>query len=191
MPARFGAQMKIEYVAKEFSLDEHIRDFVSDQLERISTFLQDPLSAHVTLAVEGRRHRADVHVSHRHGSLQATEETGDMQSAIHLAADKLEKQARRARKKLQTNRRRAARQGGPEFWSHGVVPEDSVGQESGPHIVESKRVQVKPMTIDEAVLSLQSSETSEFVVFRAAEDQSISVVYRRKDGNYGLISPEA
>jgi putative sigma-54 modulation protein len=168
--------MQIEYVARDFKLEEPIREFSEEKLKRLERFLQEPITAHLVLEVEKHRQRAEVHVSHRHGDLRAAEETDTMRDSIQLVVDKLEKRARRAAKKFQTTRRRADRHVQPEFWSEEVV--------------ESSRLHVKPMTIDEAALELDRSDT-EFVVFREEQKGSVTVLYRRGDGDYGLITPEA
>ena len=182
--------MLIEYVARDFKLEEPIRELSEEKLKRLERFLQEPITAHLVLEVEKHRQRAEVHVSHRHGDLRAAEETDTMRDSIQLVADKLEKQARRAAKKFQTTRRRADRHVQPEFWSEEVVESSSVGRSSAPRIVESTRLHVKPMTIDEAALELDRSDT-EFVVFREEQKGRVTVLYRRGDGDYGLITPEA
>jgi len=101
--------MQTEYVARGLRMDRQTRALTDHKLDKLAILLQEPISAHVALIVEKRRHRAEVHVTHRNGSLQASEETGDTLSSIHLVFDKLDKQARRSAKKFQTNRRRAAR----------------------------------------------------------------------------------
>ena len=101
--------MQTEYVARGLRIDSQTRDLTVQKLDKLATFLQEPISAHVALVVEKRRHRAEIHVTHRNGSLQASEETEDTLRSIHRVFDKLEKQARRSAKKFQTNRRRAAR----------------------------------------------------------------------------------
>ena len=181
--------MQIEYVARDFKLEEPIRELGKEKLKRLERFLQEPITAHVVLEVEKHRQRAEIHVSHRHGDLRAAEETDTMRDSIQHVVDKLEKQARRAAKKFQTTRRRADRHVQPEFWSEEVVESSSLGRSSTPRIVESTRLHVKPMTIDEAALELDRSE-SEFVVFRAEEAGGLTVLYRRRDGDYGLITPE-
>lgn len=181
--------MQIEFVARDFRIDETVRDFTSGKLKKLEKFLQEPIAAHVVLEVEKHRHRAEIQIRHRHGSLQATEETEGMQGSLSLVVDKLEKQARRASKKFQTNRRRAARHEAEEIWEHRVVKVSHDEESSAPRVVASKRLQVKPMTIDEALLELESTG-SEFLVFRESEGQAVNVLYRKKDGDFGLIAPE-
>ncbi len=181
--------MNIEYVARNFSLHEDVRQFTADKLRKATKFLEEPVEVRVTLDVEKHRHVADLHVAHRYGVLQATEETPDMKDAINLAVDKVEKQARRARKRHMDSKRRAdrARQNG-QHWPLAVVERDSV-RAGAPRVIESTRIDIKPMTIEEAALELEESQHG-FVVFRDAGSDRLSVLYRRRDSNYGLIAPE-
>jgi len=181
--------MNIEFVARSFSLHEDVRQFTADKLRKATKFLEEPIEVRVTLEVEKHRHQADLHVAHRHGVLQATEETPDMKDAINMAVDKVEKQARRSRKRLVDSRRRAdrARENG-EHWPLTVVEPGSV-RAGAPRVIESARLDIKPMTIEEAAMELEDSDHG-FVVFRDASSDRLSVLYRRRDSNYGLIVPE-
>lgn len=181
--------MQIEFVARDFRLNETVRDFTTGKLKKLEKFLHEPIAAHVVLEVEKHRHRAEIRIHHRHGNLQATEETEGMEGSLNLVVDKLEKQARRSSKKFQTTRRRAARHESGESWAHSVV-KTSHDDQGSPRRIVASRLQVKPMTLDEAVMQLESSE-SEFLVFRESEAQAVHVLYRKKDGDYGLIVPES
>lgn len=182
--------MNIDYVGRNYQLDERVRDFTEDKLKKVTKFLEEPIEARITLEVEKHRHVAELHVAHRHGVLQATEETPDMYDAINLAIDKVEKQARRARKKFMDTRRRAQRStvNGSQ-WPVDVVEAASLRGGGGPKIVKSSQLQIKPMTIEEAALQLEDSK-NEFVVFRDSTSDKVAVLYRRRDSNYGLIAPE-
>ena len=103
--------MQVEFVAKDYHLDEQMREFAQDKLDRLERFLQEPITAHIVLEVEShhQRQRVELQVHHRHGQLHASEETHDMREAVHLAIEKVEKQARRSIKKFQMKCRRADR----------------------------------------------------------------------------------
>ncbi len=179
--------MNVEYFARTYHLDDQIRGFAERKLAKLEKFVSEPVEVKVTLELEKHRHIAELHLAHRFGVLQATVETGDMYDSINLAVDKMEKQARRASKKYKDKRRRADRQNG-QAWPLEVIAGESV--ESGePRILRSSRLSIKPMSIEEAALRLQTSK-NEFVVFRDSGTDRVSVLYRRKDRNYGLISPE-
>ncbi len=181
--------MKLEFVSRGYQIDGSIRQFTEEKLRKAMRFLEEPVEVRATLELERHRHGANLHVVHRHGVIEAAEQTADMQDAINLAVDKLEKQARRARKRFMDRRRRSARTNGvAHAWAVDVVESGSV-RAGAPRIIKSSLLQIKPMTIDEAALHLEAAEEG-FVVFRDSHNDRISVLYRRRDQNYGLIAPE-
>lgn len=180
--------MNIDYVARHFRLNDEIKDYAEKKLGKALKYLEEPIE--IRLILEGNRHRrtAEIHAAHRFGSLQAAEETGDMRDAINLAVDKIEKQARRSRKKAKGKKRRQ-RKTGVEQWPMEVLAPETVGKGESPRIVESTQVSIKPMNLEQAAFELESSD-NQFVVFRDAESDRVNVLYRRRDENYGLITPE-
>ena len=180
--------MHIDYVSRNFELDDRLRDYAASRLEKLSRFLEEPLEVRVTLEQEKYRQIAELHVAHRHGLLQAAGETQEMRDTINLVMDKLEKQARRSRKKFKDKRRRADRVNGQQHWPVEVVERSSIGQ-GKPRIIKSSRLNIKPMGLDEAALQLEGAK-NDFVVFRDSETDRVSVLYKRRDDNYGLISPD-
>ncbi len=182
--------MKVDFTGRQFQLDEGIREYAEERLSKLSKFVDDPVDVHVILEVEKHRQIAELHVSHRHGVLQATEQASDMRDALHAATVKLEKQARRSRKKLVDKRRRAQRQDEEsQHWPLDVLEGASLGSGSRPRVIRTTRLPIKPMTIDEAALGLERSK-NEFFVFLDSTTERVSVLYRRRDDNYGLIAPE-
>ena len=101
--------MQIEYTCRNVHLDDRLRGFIEQKLQKVMKFVEEPIEVKVLLDIEKHRHIAELHISHRLGIAQATEETGNLQDAVNLAVDKAEKQARRSRKKLVDKRRRAKR----------------------------------------------------------------------------------
>src|SRR5687767_9568502 len=103
--------MNIEFAARNYQLDETTRKTTAERLHKVAKFLEEPVEVHVVLEVEKHRHLAELRVAHKHGLIQAAEETpATMREAIQLVVDKVEKQARRARKRFMDRRRRADRQ---------------------------------------------------------------------------------
>jgi putative sigma-54 modulation protein len=183
--------MTIEFVGRHYDIDERTREFTADRLDKVVRFLEEPVEIRVTLSEEKYRHIADLHVHHKLGVLQATEEAAAMWDAVQSAVDKVEKQARRSRKKLTGRKRRAAKNGGPAVaWPMDVLERDSVGAGNAPRIVKSSNLEIKPMSLEEAALQLDSSK-NDFLVFRDAASDRVSVLYKRRDANYGLIVPKA
>jgi putative sigma-54 modulation protein len=186
--------MNIEFVGRNFQIDDRVRQFTEEKLGKVTKFLAEPVEIRVTLTEEKYRHIVDLHVSHKLAVLQSTEETagnGEMYDAINAAVDKLEKQARRSRKKLTDRKRRGARNGElVPAWPMNVLERGSIGGGNEPRIIKSSNLEIKPMSLEEAALQLDSSK-NDFLVFRDAANDQVSVLYKRKDANYGLIVPEA
>lgn len=180
--------MNIEFYARSYDLDDRIRDYAETKLQKVIKFLSEPVEVRITLDSEKHRQIAEIHVAHKHGVLQAREETDDVVDALNLAVDKVEKQARRAKTKAKDRRRRADRINGQQ-WPVEVLERGSVGAGSEPRIIKASTLQIKPMTIEEAALQLESSK-NEFLVFRHSGTDRVNVLYKRKDENYGLIAPE-
>lgn len=181
--------MKIEYVARHFDMQDEIRSYTEDKLSKVSKFVEDPVDVRVTLVQEKHRHIAEIKLSHRHGIIQSTEETAEMTSAVNLAVDKVEKQARRARKKFMDRRRRLDRRLEEPNWPVEVLEGASLTSGNGRRVIKKSTLPIKPMTVEEAALRLEDS-TNDFVVFRDSTTDKVSVLYKRRDTHYGLISPE-
>jgi len=181
--------MHIEYVGRGYHVGDADRELAEQKLRKVVKFLDEPVEGRVTLKTEKHRQIADLHLSHRHGILQASEEAGDMRDAINLAADKLAKQAAGGRKRFMDRRRRADRvEENGQHWPVEVLARESLGSGT-PRVIESTRLPIKPMTVEEAAQALEGSAHG-FVVFRDAARDRLSVLYRREDDNYGLIAPE-
>ena len=183
--------MNIEFAARNFQLDEVTRQAAEERLRKVAKFLEEPVEVHVVLEVEKHRHVAELRVAHKHGLIQATEETpAAMREAVQLVIDKVEKQARRARKRFMDRRRRADREVESNgHWPAKVVRSTRIAA-GAPAVIESDRLEVRPLSVDDAVLELENSGRG-FVVFRDRRNDRPRVLYRRADGNYGLISTDA
>ena len=179
--------MQIDYVARNFELDDRLRDYAETKLAKLSRFLDEPVEVRVTLEQEKYRQIAELRVAHRYGLLQAAGETEEMRDTINLVIDKLEKQARRSRKKYKDKRRRADRVNGAHQWPVNVLERGSLAEER-PRIIESSKVSIKPMGLEEAALQLEGAPT-DFVLFRDTRTDRVCLLYKRPDDNYGLISP--
>ncbi len=181
--------MKIDFTGRHYEVDDQVRGYAEGKLRKLRKHLDEPVDVQLILEVEKRRQIAELHINHRHGSLQAAEEADEMRDAIHAVVDKALKQARRARKKAKGKKRRSrAHQVWPD-WPLEVVEAASVGAGTAPRIIEKDTLKIKPMTIDEAAIELDRSNFG-FFVFRDSATERVNVIYRRKDDNYGLIAPE-
>jgi ribosome hibernation promoting factor len=178
--------MKTEIIGRNVQIDDRLRRAVEQKLRKLEKFLDEPLEMRLTLATERHRHVAELHVTHRLGVLQGTEGSdGNLLDAVQRVVSKVEEQARRTHGKLVDKRRR----GNHHRWAIEILDQGSVGAGGVPQVIETSHLDIKPMTIEEAALELEGSEQL-FVVFRDSLSDRLSVLYKRKDQNYGLIAPE-
>ncbi|HKY31780.1 MAG TPA: ribosome-associated translation inhibitor RaiA [Candidatus Polarisedimenticolia bacterium] len=182
--------MKVDITGRNIDITPAIRDFTRDKLLKLEKWIDDVIEAHVILSVEKHRHQAEIVIKARHRTHAGEDETGDMYVSIGNAVDKIEKQARRLKEKAVARRKHAL----PAPLA-AAAPEGADGREKtdpagAPRIIRMKEQRMKPMSLEDAALAFRDSNR-EFLVFRDARSQRISVMYRRKDGNLGLIEPES
>ena len=174
--------MQTSVTFKNLDPSDHLRDYVSDKLNRFDKYLHNPAEASVVLSVEKFRHIAEVNIIGDRLSINGKEETEDMYSAIDMVLDKLEKQIKKSKQK---NRDR--RMGKGKSKSGAQAGEDFI-DDYGEQQVMVKNIEYKPMDVDEAIMQLELVDDS-FLVFTNARSDRVNVLYRRKDGNFGLIQP--
>lgn len=176
--------MKFEYTGRHIEVTPALRSHVEDHFQRLNhLFDGKALNAHVVIEVEKGRHRSEIIVKWRNEVLTATSTLDDMYQSLSKTIDKIEKQALKIKNKVIDKHQKAKKV------TTVATPVDEVAPEpNAPKIINARRYAVKPMTAEEAVFKLNDDE-NQFLVFRNAEDEKVSVIYKRKDGNYGLIQP--
>lgn len=186
--------MSVECTGRNVEVTLALRELARRRAQRLERHLGGPAVVRVVLTQEKHRFGAEVIASHRRRHWKAQEETtGDPRAAVALAFEKIDAQA-----KKDLERVRGRKRGSPGESIRRVKPgpeeraEAAAGARTGPRIVRAgpKRQPVKPMSVDEASLRLEDSSRQEFVVFRDSANDRISILYRRSDGNFGLIVPE-
>ena len=176
--------MKYEYTGRHIEVSPALRSHVENHFERLShLFNSNNTKAHIIIEVEKGRHRAEIIVKWRDHILTATTTVSDMYQSLSQTIDKLEKQALKLKNKVIDKHHKATKVSTIADKNEEVNPAPK-----SPKIMNVKKYIVKPMTADEAVLRLNDEE-NQFLVFRDAESERVSVIYKRKDGNYGLIQP--
>ena len=177
--------MKFEYTGRHVEVSPAIRKHVEDHFKKLDhIFNGSPITTHVIIEVEKNRHIGEVVVNWRDHTLAAKDTNIDMYMALTRAMTKVEKQAVKLKKKIIDRK-----QGGKR--TSTISRQSGDGVEATPRpsrIIAARRYAVKPMTAEEAALRL-SGEKDQFLVFRDADTERLGVLYKRTDGNYGLIEP--
>ncbi|MGE4553283.1 MAG: ribosome-associated translation inhibitor RaiA [Desulfovibrionaceae bacterium] len=175
--------MNISYNFKNFDPSPHLKDYAATRFGKLGKYLGETEAPElvVNLSVEKFRQIAEVVFTSDNVHISAYEESEDMYSTIDMVLDKLEAQLRRMREKMK-DRRRAGR---------GQVHMNVItfGEDHGaPTIIEADKYEPKPMSVEEAAEQIQHRDL-DFLVFRNAESEGLNVIYRRKNGDFGLIDP--
>jgi putative sigma-54 modulation protein len=170
---------------KNVEVTDSIRQYAQEKLGKLERQLADPTRVELELAVErnpsiSANHVAEATIWTKGPVLRAREASADHKASIDQLVEKLERQVKRYREKRRRHR------GSPAV---ETMPADAIPVDGEPEIVKSKRFPVKPMNPEEAVLQLELVG-HDFFVFQNAESMDVNVVYRRRDGSYGLIEPQ-
>jgi putative sigma-54 modulation protein len=179
--------LRVEYTGRHVEVPADVRKLGDRKIRKLARVLRGITDVHVVLAADKHRQSAEVTVHSPHLDLAAKEESTDFGVSLTAVMEKLIRQAER-----HTGKRRV-RKGGTSPRVRAAAPEPPLSpsrEEAAPRVIRTRRFAVKPMTVEEAALELGAGGDG-VVVFRDAATERVSVLYRRKDGNLGLIEAEA
>jgi putative sigma-54 modulation protein len=184
--------MEFEYTGRHIEVTPALRAHVEEHFGKLDHLFENSTTAraHVIIVVVKNRHIAEILLHWREHTLTAKDTNADMYQALTRCIDKIEKQAVKLKKKMIERKQSATPLSSltpepePEPATEKTAPENA----RQPRIIAARRYRVKPMTPEEAVMSL-ADDGDQFVVFRDSDTSRLSVLYKRKDGNYGLIQP--
>jgi len=180
--------MQIAVTFRHMESSDAIRNYVEEKLTRVKKYIDEPIDAQVVLSVQKKiNHRAEVIMVAKGLTMKSTENKEDMYAAIDLMVDKIERQLKRYKDKLKNHK---GREGIAQRLEKTVYSAASVDEGSDePEIIRSHSFSVKPMSVEEAVMQMDLLH-KDFLAFTDDRSNEMNVVYRRKDGNYGLIVPQ-
>lgn len=178
--------MKIIFKGKHIEVTDAMRNYIEKRLNKIERHFDHILEVIVTLSVEKNRQIVEATLQASRALIRAEEETDDMYASIDKVADKLERQIRKYKEKyFQKPHPGSERKG---LVNEGVNIEDSEPDKIA-KIVKTKRFAIKPMSVEEAAMQMDLLGHN-FFVFANDNTNKVNVLYKRKDGNFGLIEPE-
>ncbi|HQP31921.1 MAG TPA: ribosome-associated translation inhibitor RaiA [Deltaproteobacteria bacterium] len=172
--------MHIDITFKNVDPSEALKDYATKRLSKIGKYIDRPAEAHVILSVEKIRHKAEVTLNADGVIVNAVEITEDLYAAIDMVMDKVERQIKKHKQKLQE------RKGAARAVSEAEVP--AASEDRSPRIIREKEYFVKPMSVEEAVLQIGVSG-KEFLIFQNTDSQQINLIYKRTDGDLGVVEP--
>jgi putative sigma-54 modulation protein len=179
--------MQITTTFRHMESSEALKTYAQEKLEKVQKYIDEPIVVQVFLTVEKIRHIAEITITAKGITIKASEETNDMYAALDAVVDKIERQLRRYKERIKEHK--PGNEIDQRRVKKSILTAESIEQRQEPVIVRSKTFSIKPMSVDEAVMQMDLLH-KEFLVFTDSTTEEINVIYRRKDGNYGLIEPQ-
>ena len=172
--------MNISVTFRNTEGEEWYKQYVSERIEKLKKYLDHPVDARVVLSVEKFRNVAEINLSDNGLNVNAKEEAKEMQQAIDNAVEKIERQLKKHKEKIRDHKGNSK---GEELSASPVEDLDEAAEGS---IAETRRMVLKHMASEDAVLELETTK-SRFFLYRDSSTECVCLIYRRDDGRYGLI----
>lgn len=174
--------MRITVIGKNIDVTPALKEIVERKISKLNRYFEPNVEARATLTVQRNRQIFEVTIPFNGVILRCEESTDDMYKSIDLVETKLQRQIRKQRTKLQRRNNESLR-----FSSFDEVALEEDGDNA--ELVKVKKFNIKPMSTEEAILQMELVEHN-FFVFKDSDTDNVNVIYRRKDGNYGLLEPD-
>jgi len=172
--------MNIIVTGRHLEVTPALKKYAEEKIKKFNRYLSNISEAIVTLSIEKYRHKVEVLLKVNGFLIQAEGITGEIYSSIDEVVEKLERQVKRYKEKLISHRKNEGKAGSTPL---STAPIEEAGR-----IIKNKKFELKPMSPDEAVMQMELLDKN-FFVFTNDNSGNINVIYRRKDGNFGLIEP--
>lgn len=189
--------MQVSVTFRHMEPTEALKEFAAEKVEKIQRYIHTPCDAHVVLSVEKYMHKADILIKAHGVMMRGEEKSEDMYGSIDRAVERIERQVKRYRNKLTSHKPREgaaakvtlnyleALREEAEAEAAAPAPDEKSGA-LPPQVVETKELEALPMTVEEAVMQMDLLH-NDFLVFLNVGSGAMNVLYRRKEGSYGLI----
>ena len=178
--------MQLTVTFRHLEPSDALKKYVEERTNRLTKYVDRPMDGQVTLTVQKFRHIADVVLNADGIRIAGQEAHDDMYAAIDLVLDKIERQVKKYKERI---RKHKPVQGKEIRWRRDIYEQESFEDEREPFVIRTENYFVKPMSVEEAAMQMDLTN-QEFLVFNNASTQTVNVIYRRRDGNFGLIVPQ-
>ncbi|NPC71245.1 ribosome-associated translation inhibitor RaiA [Corallococcus sp. AB004] len=203
--------MQLNITFRQFGASDSLKEYAREKVDRVNRLLDRAGEAHVVLSLERHLHHADITIHSGAWVLRGREKSDDMYASIDLAMDKIERQLRRYRDKLKSHhgkekvhhrqdlvrvRHDVFEVHEPEVAAEASAPaaqaepsaQAQVAESGVARLVRTTHLAIQSLSVDDAVMQMNLMN-NDFYVFQNQQSQALSIVYRRKEGGFGLIEP--
>jgi putative sigma-54 modulation protein len=180
--------MQIDITFKNMESSDALKDYAFKRLSKMERYIDRTGEAHIVLSIEKRRHIADVTFTVDGAVINAVEITEDLYAAIDMVLDKLERQVKKHKQKMQDKKGSQSKTSPQE--ETAVAPAKKTTRKARPRIVRERNYYVKPMSLDEAILQLNLDPAS-FIIFQNTESNQINLLYKKPDGDLALVETQS
>ncbi|NOK33106.1 ribosome-associated translation inhibitor RaiA [Corallococcus exercitus] len=208
--------MQLNITFRQFGASDSLKEYAREKVDRVNRLLDRAGEAHVVLSLERHLHHADITIHSGAWILRGREKSDDMYASIDLAMDKIERQLRRYRDKLKSHHGKekvhhrqdlvnnlkvrhdvfevhdeeAAEASAPVALqaAPATEPRQPVAESGVARLVRTTHLAIQSLSVDDAVMQMNLMN-NDFYVFQNQQSQALSIVYRRKEGGFGLIEP--
>jgi len=175
--------MIVHFTARQMDLAPEVKAYCEKRLKALEKLMASVIEVDLILSVEKYRYKAEIHVKTRGSGLMVVEETHDLMNSLTLAFENLEKKVKKEREKWREKKRRKGR----ERKQLAIPP---VQEMEIPRVMRSGDYSLKPMLLEEALLQFDAEKRDVFLFRKSGSAEKWAVIFRRKDGHYGLIDPD-
>ena len=172
--------MKYKIRGEKVEITDSIRNYIEEKIDKLNKYFSqdDDLNVSVVIKVRGKEQKIEITIPTAHFTLRSEETHSDLYAAIDLTVDKLERQIRKNKTKINSKIKKNLIQ------NFELDLEDKFEEDE--EIIKRKKVEMKPMDEEEAMLQMDMLG-HEFFVFKNTDTDTVCVMYKRKDGNYGIL----
>ena len=180
--------MQVNITFRNMFATDALRNHVQDKLTKVvDKYLDKVTEGHVTLSLERYLHQAEINLHAGHFHVRGKEKSEDMYASIDLAIDKIERQLKKHKERLRNHRPAHIHEAGPVRVRYEVFSAREIDG-LAPEVIRQDEFLAKPMSVEEALVQMDLLN-NDFLVFTRPGSSDVNVIYRRSDGNFGLIAP--
>ena len=178
--------MELKIRGDKIKITKSMKDYIEDKLSKLDKYLEksNDVSANVMVKVRGHEQKVEITIPLKSFILRSEETQEDFYAAVDKTIDKLERQIRKNKTRIMAKHEKASFD-----FNFESIDIDKKEEKDQKKVVKRKAIEIKPMSEEEAILQMELLG-HEFFMYKDSETMEVAVVYKRKDGNYGVLESE-